>query len=165
MEPESRENSPPWLSFYGDVIVIRDVYVQLHDIIHYRPRDIIRFAIVGNPGIGKSFFALYELFEAVKAGKRVVFYHQPTNTSYVFGLLEGDCWCDFGIARETCDLFLYDCATKLDPILPTAKNVIMFCSPDEKNYKQFLHKNYTCLCGRLRRWLLLPSTEAPFQSY
>lgn len=129
---------PPWLSFRGDLIVVRDVYVQLHNIIHHRPRGIIRFAIVGNPGIGKSYFALYELFEAVKEGKRVVFYHQPTNTSYVFALLEGDCWCETGVARENCDLYLYNCGTKLQPILPNAKNVIMFCSPDDKNYKQFL---------------------------
>ena len=136
---------PPWLSFRGNLIVIRDVYVQLHDIIHNRPRPwgIIRFAIVGNPGIGKSYFALYELFEAVKAGKRVVFYNQPTNTSYVFASPEGKCSSVTGVSTEDCDLYLYDCATKVQPILPIAENVVMFCSPEFKNYQQFLKEGAT----------------------
>ena len=129
---------PPWLAFRGDLIVKRDVYGKLHDIIHPGPKGITRFAIVGNPGIGKSYFALYELFEAVRAGKRVVFFYQPTNTSYVFVPKEGTCWCVTGVAAEQCDLFLYDCATKREPILPTASNVLLFCSPDTRNYKQFL---------------------------
>lgn len=131
---------PPWLIIRGDLIVIREVYERLHRIIHCSP--ITRLAIVGNPGIGKSYFALYELFIAVKERKRVVFYYQPTNTSYVFAPTEGNCWCEIGVAcGNNCDLYLYDCATKSNPVLPAASNIIMFCSPDIMNYQQFIKEH------------------------
>ena len=91
--------------------------------------------------MGKSYFALYELFIAVKARKRVVFYYQPTNTEYVFTPTEGSCWCGIEVATCNCDLYLYDCATNSPPVLPAALNIIMFCSPDIINYREFIEND------------------------
>ena len=71
---------PPWCTQYKS-IYIRQSYLDMHDLIWGGRTSAV---IVGTPGIGKSVFAVYELYQALKDGKAVVFQHIPTGMTYVF---------------------------------------------------------------------------------
>ena len=53
-------------------LYVRKAYEDLHSLIHdtYRHRSIL---VVGNPGTGKSFFALYEMYRLLKDGATIVY--------------------------------------------------------------------------------------------
>ena len=65
--------SPPWSREQYTFMYLRKAYKDLHSIIWEDNEKTLHVLILGNPGIGKSVFALYELCHALKAGKKVVF--------------------------------------------------------------------------------------------
>ena len=75
-----------WMN--GKTIYVRDVYKCLHQVTSKAPRDVI---VIGNPGIGKSYFAVYELYLAVRSSKNVVYHRQ--NTTWCFKPKEGCAFC------------------------------------------------------------------------
>ena len=129
---------PPWNSEIK-FMYVRQAYRDLHEKIASHAQNHI--IITGTPGIGKSFFALYELYKAVTEDKVVVFQHLPAHLIYVFanneGLsapLIGDCeeWLS---SEDT--VYLYDAGTNISPnhMLRKAK-IRVFSSPNNQNYSE-----------------------------
>ena len=55
------------VSFLGNGVLpselyVRQTYEDLHKLIHCTCSSRYAFVVTGNPGVGKSFFALYELY-------------------------------------------------------------------------------------------------------
>ena len=130
-----------WMN--GKTIYVRDVYKCLHQVTSKAPRDVI---VIGNPGIGKSYFAVYKLYLAVRSSKNVVYHRQ--NTTWCFKPKEG---CAFLYQNELSNnsvktellhdpstLFLYDCATR-EPVKDQGSRearLVVVTSPDHLNYKE-----------------------------
>ena len=137
---------PPWSKSTWSLYV-RQAYVDLHAKIEATAKDVV---IIGNPGIGKSYFALYELYLAVKANKMVVFYHQLTNATYVFDPMERKGFQDdFNTpCLLEAPVYLYDCGTKTPSTYPRTKSarMTMFSSPYRLNYIDALKTGALKLC-------------------
>ena len=116
---------------------VRKAYRDLHEIIASHAQNHI--IITGTPGIGKSLFALYELYKAVTEDKVVVFQHLPANVICVFANNKGltspqiaDC-TEWLSSEDT--VYLYDAGTEVPPqqLLLKAK-ICVFFSPNYHNY-------------------------------
>ena len=135
------QTCPPWLSS-PVVIYVRAAYEELHAELNRRSKQ--QYVVIGNPGIGKSCFALYVLYKALKNKTRVVFQHQRTDTIYYFDPLESKAYkvnngrvCDYLISISPI-IYLYDCATKAPARTLLFKNVVVFSSPNHSNYADVL---------------------------
>ena len=120
----------------------RKSYKQLSDLIDTKVPSII----TGTPGIGKSYFAIYELFKAFKARRTVV---------YIRGRVSDCIVCDRGnFYKVKCSsheftefvnhpdtLALYDCATRTPATCSAWKcQVIIVSSPYYGNYSDVMKK-------------------------
>ena len=76
--------SPPWLMKEESYSIYeRESYKDLYNIVFEDPAmQKTHVIIVGNPGIGKSYFALYALSKALQAGNNVIFQCVPHNIVY-----------------------------------------------------------------------------------
>ena len=135
------QTRPPWLSS-PVVIYVRAAYEELHAELNRRSKQ--QYVVIGNPGIGKSCFALYVLYKALKNKTRVVFQHQRTDTIYYFDPLESKAYkvnngraCDYLISISPI-IYLYDCATKSRARTLLFRNVVVFSSPNHSNYADVL---------------------------
>ena len=63
---------------------VPEVYKPLHDRISKAPNNDV---VTGTPGIGKSYFAVYELYLVVKAGNNVVYQRHTEHGA--FSLMRG----------------------------------------------------------------------------
>ena len=129
-----------WMN--GKTICVRDVYKCLHQLTSKAPRDVV---VTGNPGIGKSYFAVYELYLAVRSSKNVVYQRQ--NTTWCFKPKEGCAFLYEGelsnsviteLLRDPSTVFLYDCATR-EPVKDQGSRetrLVVVSSPDHLNYKE-----------------------------
>ena len=77
--------SPPWLK-ESFSIYERESYKDIYKIIFEgdAAQNNLDVIILGNPGIGKSYFALYALSNVLRAGKNVIFHCVPHNVVYWF---------------------------------------------------------------------------------
>ena len=65
---------PEVVQFTGcDSLYIREAYTELHDLINKAENEKMHVVITGTPGIGKSLFAVYVLYRALKEGRDVLF--------------------------------------------------------------------------------------------
>ena len=137
---------PPWSKSTWSLYV-RQAYTDLHAEIDATAVDVI---IIGTPGIGKSYFALYELYLAVRDNKMVVFYHQPTDATYVFDPMEQKGFLDDFNTHCLLEapVYLYDCGTKTRSTYPRTKlaRMTMFSSPYRLNYVDALKSGAAKLC-------------------
>lgn len=142
---------PPWAWKKYTSLYIRDSYKDLHDIIW----DILwqtnqNVVVIGNPGIGKSFFAVYELYIALKKRKTVVFQSVPARKTYLFrpsGAVEELPYPNAPTLSETETLLLYDAGTKREPQFSNICNrIIVFSSPCESSYADLLKEGAHTLC-------------------
>ncbi len=125
----------PWLP-RDKSIYIRSAYEDLYAVLE---QDCQHYMIIGNPGTGKSYFAIYVLYRALRASKTVVFHRCSESSIYLFKpgqkakfCFENRCIVHELSCRET--LYLYDAGTRkyaLQP--PQASRLIVFSSPSAEN--------------------------------
>jgi len=120
-------------------LYVRKAYEDLHSLIHdtYRHRSIL---VVGNPGTGKSFFALYEMYRLLKDGATIVYECLPFS---VFMVLTAEQLLYVGprlemrnpLVRELFQnrqtYYLFDAGTQtgIHPYCGVAAKTIVFSSP------------------------------------
>ena len=135
------EKSTPWKPAHRS-LYIRASYIGILQIINKEPHH--DFLIVGNPGTGKSYFAIYVLYDALQASKTVVFHKAAESAIYLFKKsqkarisFEGHCIIPELNTRET--LYLYDAATKKTPkdVMTRNARLIVFSSPSRENIGEF----------------------------
>ncbi len=112
------------------------------------PQSLRRVVITGTPGIGKSCFALYWLYELCRSGKTVIVqlqadFYRFSGDAVLTGYFE-----DFGRAGYFTDKecwFLCDPDVKQPPYEGCLGVTLVFTSPERDRYKQFLkaHKATT----------------------
>ena len=130
--------SPPWLKEESSIYE-RESYKDLYKIIFeggtaQKNLDVI---ILGNPGIGKSYFALYALCNVLRAGKNVIFQCVPHNVVYWFkpgsSVLHANC---LPLLGEKSDSMLFvDAGTRVTGTFPPYfSRTIVFSSPARQNY-------------------------------
>lgn len=133
-------------------LFVRKSYVDLHTLIHDTYKSTLAVIITGNPGIGKTYFSLYELYRLSKKQptydgvKYVVYTSVPLNLHFCFCFGSDECIPinDIGEVAKFLDpeaIYLFDAGYKGDgrcisPVLG-ARRTIVFSSPAEKNYKLF----------------------------
>ena len=135
----------PWLPHHK-CIYIRSAYEDIYAILQ---QDQQCYMIVGNPGIGKSYFAIYVLYHALKASKTVVFHRCSERALYLFKpgqkakmCIENACIIEELSSSET--LYLYDADTRSHALQPTLySRLIAFSSPSNANTLELskLHLN------------------------
>ena len=150
-------------------LYVRQSYKDLHQLIstEYAENNVI---ITGTPGVGKSLFALYELYLAIKEGKNVVFQHEPSHTTSVFDnqrkiAFETD---PAGVApylKERDTVYLYDAATRAEAQYRSWRGrILVFSSPNNSNYAEVLKERETIMLY-MPTWswseicLVLPKTD------
>ena len=125
----------PWLP-NDKSLYVRSAYKEMYTILDHDGRN---YMIVGSPGTGKSYFAIYVLYHALRASKTVVFHRSSESAVYLFKPgqkaqkgRENNCTIQALNLSET--LYLYDAATKKNPsISPEASRLIVFSSPSPEN--------------------------------
>ena len=110
--------------------------------------------MTGTPGIGKSYFALYELYWAIRECKNVVY--QQDSTIWCFQPEEGRAFVVFEgnvaqqneeqeLLRNPPSVFLYDCCTK-QPVQDRgsrAARLIVISPLNKQTYKDSLYLSGT----------------------
>lgn len=131
--------SPPWLMKEESFSIYeRESYKDLYNIIFEDPAmQKTHVIIVGNPGIGKSYFALYALSKALQAGNNVIF--QCVSHNVVYWFKPGSSVrhsSSLPVLEDRCDaLFFYDAATReCGKFPPDFARIIVFSSPARSNY-------------------------------
>ena len=125
----------PWLPNHKS-IYIRSAYEDIYNILE---QDQEHYMIVGNPGTGKSYFAIYVLYRALRASKTVVFHRTSESAVYLFkpGQKAQKGWENKFTIQElnsSDTLYLYDAGTrKYSGISPEASRLIAFSSPSPEN--------------------------------
>ena len=140
--------APPW-SRAHKAIYVRAAYDGILEILRKKPQQ--NFLIVGNPGTGKSLFAVYVLYCALQDSKPVVFHVAVENKIYLFQADKKARW-----AKETCMaeelqqegmLHLYDAATRHRPAVSYGQaRLIAFSSPSRENISDFVKRGLNSLC-------------------
>ena len=129
---------PPWAS--DKTIAYESMYIRkaYKDIYKMLCSTMYNRVVIGNPGIGKSYFAVYVLYHACKDGKRVLFHHVPSDQTYLFGdglqVIAG-ALATYYMSMPNAELLLMDMGTRERPRYPSiSEQVIVFSSPHEGNY-------------------------------
>ena len=129
-------------------MLVREAYVELHNRIHEDPKT--SAIILGNPGIGKSYFSFYELLRLFrelveKKSEGVIVYESALlNLFMVLNAEEVDCVCDISQRYSLRQIprvsyYLFDAGTKAQPTPQlTGCKAMVFSSPDKRNYIDFL---------------------------
>ena len=130
-----------------EFLYVRQSYKDLHKLIstHYAENNVI---ITGTPGVGKSLFALYELYIAIKGGKTVVFHYQPTHTTSVFDNRKIAFISDAvePYLKEQDTVYLHDAGTKLLAQYRSYRGrILVFSSPERTNYAEVQKKSGTIM--------------------
>ena len=143
---------PGDLTFLGsrrltDRLFIRKAYLDLHDLIHnkHRERNIL---ILGNPGTGKTFFMMYEMFHWRKKVTIVVNYTAGEIQFVGHPSGEIESFESYGsiepiLKRADWVLHLFDVTSHSSkrPVIEMGKTKvknIVFSSPEKENYHQFV---------------------------
>ena len=127
-------------------ILVRDSYKTLYEIINHGEHKDKHVVVVGNPGIGKSCFLLYEMYRLRQENKDLrLFYTSASLSQHI--LFDRDSVHLFtteempsilGVLQDL--TYLYDCGTKGDktvyPPVPAQKTIIA-TSPDKTNTQSF----------------------------
>ena len=147
---------------------IREAYKELHELIHghYRQKHIL---VTGNPGVGKSWFCLYELFvllEKFSASKEefeyseIVFENLTFNVHCVFtatGYTSGEAYTSSAVDRVVDGkraIHLFDCGTKQGEPKLSHQRLIVFSSPDPTNNYQDFKKHRSPLTLYMPPWTM-----------
>ena len=132
------EVSPPWSKVKYTSIYICKAYKEIHAKVKER-----NCLILGNPGIGKSYFAVYLLYNALKDGRTAMFHSALASSMFLFkqGETAQVCSQEFypHVVLESSTLYLYDSMTKRHPYLKVGPaQLIVFTAPCLENVKDFV---------------------------
>ena len=131
----------PWLPHHNG-IYIRSAYEDIYTILKQDQRH---YMIVGNPGTGKSYFAIYVLYRALRASKTVVFHRSSEKVLYLFkpgqkAKMGLECNCIIEELTSSESLYLYDAGMKTHALQPTQRSrLIAFASPSHDKELSKLH--------------------------
>ena len=121
-------------------LYVRQLYLDLHKLISNDHAD-TNAIVTGTPGMGKSMFAVYELYLALREDKTVVFHHLVTNTTYVFDTRQNRAFtttAPYGAdlyLNEKSTVYLYDAGTKSSPQYRCfIGRILLFSLPEHRNY-------------------------------
>ena len=133
-------------------LYVRQSYLDLHNLIFsedYANRNVI---ITGTPGVGKSMFALYELYLALREGKTVVFRHLVSGITYIFDTKKNRAFTTtapsavYLYLKEESTVYLYDAGTKSSPQYGRfPRRILVFSSPERRNYAE-IEKKGAMMC-------------------
>ncbi|KAI9334529.1 hypothetical protein BDR26DRAFT_822931 [Obelidium mucronatum] len=83
------QNEAQWLSFRHPIpssslsaLLLRDSFLQIAHLILHESLGVKKFIVTGTPGIGKSLFLVYLLYQLLVMKKRVLFYYHPNVIYY-----------------------------------------------------------------------------------
>ena len=130
--------SPPWLIQKYNSMYVRKAYKDLTKVLLERTDPCM---ILGNPGIGKSYFSIYLLFRFLERSQTVLYHYSLGSIMYLFKP-EGEVMY-FTITLPpntltTGTLYLYDAATRSQPtVIPQGARLIVFSSPSAVNIQDF----------------------------
>lgn len=129
--------SPPWSYKTYNSLYIREAYKDLHDIIWECDQNVV---VIGNPGVGKSFFAVYELYRALKDHKTVVLQSEVARMTYLFRPGEGIRYLPYTnvptLSETGQTLLLYDAAMGREPQYSNiCDRIVVFSSPSDTTYR------------------------------
>ena len=135
---------PPWCNQYKS-IYIRKSYLDMHELI-WDNKFKTSTVVVGTPGIGKSVFAVYELYRALKDGKRVVFQHVPSRVTYVFqpgsGVEVYSLEPPLDAISDKATLHFYDAGTRISERMFILKaQLVVFSSPGNSQFADLRKSN------------------------
>jgi len=122
-----------------EFLYVRPSYKDLHELIStsLAAKNVV---ITGTPGVGKSMFALYELYLAIKEDKTVVFYHQPSGTASVFDKQTNTAFKaatrDYVVSYldEEDTVYLHDSGTGIPAQCRSSGRMLVFSSPERRNF-------------------------------
>ena len=128
-------------------LFIRQAYKDLQELIHgkYSENTIV---VLGNPGIGKSYFSIYEMHRLLKQLKSDEILVYKSLVLDLFIVLDAERILvasrrkdrDLGFINRPPDYYLCDAGTnKGEPTISRSDlcKSIVFSSPDQRNYKDF----------------------------
>ena len=134
---------PPWCTQYKS-IYIRQSYRDMHELIWANKKKTIT-VVVGTPGIGKSVFAVYELYRALKESKRVVFQHAVSGTTYVFqpgSVVNVSLVPALDDIDDEATLHFYDAGTRISERMFILKaQLVVFSSPGNSQFADLRKSN------------------------
>ena len=101
------------------------------------------YLILGNPGTGKSYFAIYVLYHALRASKTVVFHRSSEKAMYLFKPgQKAKMGAEHHTVQEVASsetLYLYDAGTRRDALRSVqASRLIAFSSPSSENTSELI---------------------------
>ena len=133
------EEAPSWINnkFRYNALYVRQAYKDIENIIWDNPGRFI--LVIGNPGIGKSYFITYMLYSALKRGKKVAVQCTPSNQLHLFDYKSSD----------SSVLLFFDAGTRSrQPFLDIDDRcgIVVFTSPDVENYVDLQKQNSINLC-------------------
>ena len=136
---------PPWLSTQNCTsIYIRSAYEDIYRILESEPHN--HFLILGNPGTGKSYFALYMLYRTFQESTKTVVFHRSSE-SVVFIFKKGEdviqlpenLAASSSVVNEENVLYLFDAGTRKSSSVCVGKSrLIVFSSPSRENTCEFI---------------------------
>ena len=135
-------------------LYVRQSYLGLHKLIFSKDHANRNVIITGTPGVGKSMFALYELYLALREGKTVVFRHLVSGNTYIFDIKKNRAFTTTApyavesYLEEEGTVYLYDAGTKSQPqygYFSFSGRILVFSSPERKNYAD-IHKKGAMMC-------------------
>jgi hypothetical protein len=138
---------PSWMMDDSPFIYERKSYCDLYEKIwseEYKDMGVI--VVTGSPGIGKSVFAVYIMYEALKKGMKVVVISNRSGMCYIYHPDESVKCCSsivvspslISVLQEKNTLLLVDAATKKSSALPFELcRTIFFSAPSSENLADY----------------------------
>eukprot|EP00047_Mylnosiga_fluctuans_P024741 m.169108 g.169108 ORF g.169108 m.169108 type:complete len:679 (+) comp9915_c1_seq20:269-2305(+) len=148
------------LDKFGTRLFVRQVYLELLQIVDsiiYDPHQARkRVAIIGNPGIGKSFFGLLLLLRAIHSRQTVVFLARIGKTHDICYLFTDVAGFDLALndARVKDALKRRDTLYLVDGVAPGVVNArtVLVTSPDHNIFHEFTKSTATGWCHVMPVW-------------
>jgi hypothetical protein len=131
----------------GNSLFARDCYKKLWDLVSSEKQKTSCFSICGNPGIGKSWFLFYVMYQLGVKNNRIV-YAQTIGNLMEFMLIEHPNWVQHSEAipsqqmhnalQDPSTWYLVDGPVNVSSLSRINARVLQVTSPDRMKFKEFL---------------------------
>jgi hypothetical protein len=133
----------------GNSLFERDCYKKLWEIISAKDQTTLRFSICGNPGIGKSWFLFYVMYQLALQGTPMVYAHTISAVANFKLIKHPDLiqtsttvpsWEMNEVLRDSSAWYLVDGPVNVGSLsfIPINARVLQVTSPDRQKFKEFL---------------------------